>query len=556
MWRLIAGLLGLDYAVKVAEHTDTARIKASAAVMALMIGLTLSLIYQYSARLKWARKQLAADWRRSKEHLRTAWTRLSPANQIAFALTVLAAWACGLGMAYALPLTADEANVYLTLVSRGPLTAYLYYPFPSNHPLTTIFSAVLDFLSPSPTFSLRLPSVVCFMLLVPVMGLIFARRWGIASGLGVMAGLVALPGILLYAALGRGYLPLTCVVLWHLHFATLLGYRGARLGYVLHWVLSGVIGLWIMPLMLYPLVASAAWWMSYALMRADYFSIRRGLSGLLIILGMALLMYLPSSILSGSPFRFYGEVDEQIGSAREMFGHISFVLEFLSPYPALWFEPFWPHPQFGQPFAGILVLILAFAALFHPRTSQFVVFGLWLAAVMGFVFPLLQGFFPPEKAYIWLAPLVLGVPLAVAYRLGPWVACVHTAILFIAAGFNLHYVPHRLYMTHPEAYAAPAVAQAVKRLDPPNFYCGDPTLAGLLMYYLQPQPPAPLKAPDRAQLVILPIYNCPPNHTPPRYGTPYTGCSITEIPQNWETGPLQVEGYSLWKSPLANAANP
>jgi Dolichyl-phosphate-mannose-protein mannosyltransferase len=194
------------------------------------------------------------------------------------------------------PMRYDEAFTYLAYASQ-PLTEGLArYDYPNNHLLHTLLVHVTTTVFGNQPWSLRLPAYTAGVALVPAWWWAVRGLYPGAAGL-LTAGLVAGSSPLVeYSTNARGYMlvALDCALLVGAGVALL------RRATLLRWVgLAALIalGLWTVPVALFPVGAVAAWLGVEALVRRPPGGRSRFLAGLALALVAAgcltVVLYLP-----------------------------------------------------------------------------------------------------------------------------------------------------------------------------------------------------------------------------------------------------------------------
>jgi Dolichyl-phosphate-mannose-protein mannosyltransferase len=401
------------------------------------------------------------------------------------------------------PMRYDEALTYLAYVSQPLAKGLARYDYPNNHLLHTLLAHVTTTVFGNRPWSLRLPAYLAGVALVPAWWWAVRRLYPGAAGL-LTAGLVAGSSPLVeFSANARGYMLLA------LDFALLVGVGAALLGRAtpLRWAgLATLValGLWTIPVALFPAGAVVAWLAVEALVRRPPGGRSRFLAGLGLALAgagcLTVLLYLP--VLRG-----WG-VDAVVGN------------RFVAPLgeDAFWgrlpgaLAETWRLAVRDAPRALVLVLLagVALGLVGHRRLGAQRVPLLPVAVVWCAALVLVQRVVPFPRVWLFLVPLAFGtaaagLTLAWPHRRPPWAAPLAALALFavlaaatVASGGVL-----RSRETGTLAAAAPMAAILRDRLAP-----GDAVLAAVpanapLAYYLDRDGIAParyLEPPSRGLL--------------------------------------------------------
>lgn len=156
------------------------------------------------------------------------------------------------------PIAYDEAYSYLYYASRPLRYIITDYSAPNNHILNSLLMALATHLLGNQPWVIRLPAFLAGCLCVPAVYLaargLYNRRAGILA-----SGLTAISPILIsYSVNARGY-SLTCLfTLMILAAAAYLRKRDSFLVWLV-FVLGSVLGLYTIPVMIYPLGAVITW---------------------------------------------------------------------------------------------------------------------------------------------------------------------------------------------------------------------------------------------------------------------------------------------------------
>lgn len=163
-----------------------------------------------------------------------------------------------------LPLGHDEAYTFVGFASRSLPALVSDYSLPNNH----IFHSLLVHLSTGllgvHAWSVRLPAFVAGVLTVPGVALLGKRLYGKTSGLLAAGMLAGLPSSAMYAGNARGYSLYMLFSLVLFCLAVFLVRRRNRVGWLLL-VVTGALGFWTVPFMLYPFGGALLWMFLLAL---------------------------------------------------------------------------------------------------------------------------------------------------------------------------------------------------------------------------------------------------------------------------------------------------
>ena len=223
----------------------------------------------------------------------------------------------------------DESVTYLDYVSQSWTNVISSYADPSNHVFHSLLVKACATVLGADPWVLRLPAFVSGVVMIPVTFAVGRRVFGSAAGY-IGAALVAGSGALvLYSTNARGY---TIVCLATLILANAL-VRVRERPSVEQWcvvVLVATLGIWTVPVMLFPAGGLALWFVLSAL-RGDTSEPRADLarSGLALVTAaiLVVLLYAPiiqdggfaaltgNSFVRASPWReFFRQISQSVAS--------------------------------------------------------------------------------------------------------------------------------------------------------------------------------------------------------------------------------------------------
>ena len=225
------------------------------------------------------------------DELRDAWRAESRAHRVAFGVVVMiAAW---LRLAHLnQPMRYDESVTYLFFAALPWEQALSTYTYPNNHLFHTALVKGVATIFGSHPWALRIPAFLAGVVIVPATYAVTRAMYGAQAAL-LAAAIVASSGTLtLYATNARGY---SLVVLASL-LLMLTAIRVQRGAPRREWITFGIVaalGLWTVPVMLFPLGAVALWLALWAALSERQQELKRLGTALLIAFALALLAYAP-----------------------------------------------------------------------------------------------------------------------------------------------------------------------------------------------------------------------------------------------------------------------
>ncbi len=203
------------------------------------------------------------------------------------------------------PMRGDESFNFLRFVTGDGPYKWLDYESPNNHLLHTLAEVVSTRLFGPGPMAIRLPALLAGVLLIPA-GASLARRLTGRFSAGIIAAvLIASSSILIeYSINARGYslVCLATVVMASFTVGILENFSQKSLW--VGWALMGTIGLWAVPVMLYPIGILVFLIILQLLVSrpgsAKVKTVLLRLALALTAIGLAsMLLYLPSMVISG-----------------------------------------------------------------------------------------------------------------------------------------------------------------------------------------------------------------------------------------------------------------
>jgi hypothetical protein len=245
------------------------------------------------------------------------WQALKPEDgEIPWLVAVAAVMLVGLALR--LPYLAkamghDEAYTYIAFASRPLLAAISDYHLPNNHVFHTLLVLISTRLLGDTPWALRLPALAAGVFLIPAVYRVGKQHYHRAAGLIAAGSVAALPVMIDLSTSARGYTLITLLALLCFWLAAHLQ-REDNLAAWLLLALCGALGMWAVPLMLYPLGSAYTWlslnWIRKVIFPPERqswgnrqrwqtgFMIRLLVSGLTSII-LTLLLYLPVFYANG-----------------------------------------------------------------------------------------------------------------------------------------------------------------------------------------------------------------------------------------------------------------
>ena len=156
------------------------------------------------------------------------------------------------------PIRYDEAATWLDYASQPLVRSLSDYRFPNNHLFHTLLVHVVALLFGSAPWALRLPAFIAGILVVPLTWAAGRALYSPSAGLLAATLAATSASLVLYSTNARGYTTLCSLTL----LAVLTAARLPRRDNTIAWAelaLVGALGIWTIPVMLYPLGGVVLW---------------------------------------------------------------------------------------------------------------------------------------------------------------------------------------------------------------------------------------------------------------------------------------------------------
>ena len=333
------------------------------------------------------------------KYLRTAWAEADPAHKTALILILL----LGIGLRIAFlfqPIRHDEAFTVTNYASKPLFVGLSNYSFPNNHLFHTFLVHIAYLLFGDREWAVRLPAFFSGIALLPAAYLLIRTLYNARIAL-LSLSLIAISSPLIeYATNARGYALIGLFFLIQLGLVNHLKHHPSAAGWIAY-TLAGALGLYTVPVMLYPLAFSTTYF-ALSVFVGDAAQPRTTqyrnllLSGI-ATLGLTALLYAPTLLGSGTHALFSNRFVKSAPTWSSLFEGLSQSWRDLLQEWTL-----------DYPLPLILVLALSLiAGLWRYRTIAAHRIPLPLAACIIPILLIAQRVVPPERVYLFLLPLVL-----------------------------------------------------------------------------------------------------------------------------------------------------
>ena len=293
------------------------------------------------------------------------------------------------------PIRYDEAVTYMYFVRLDWADALSTYTYPNNHLFHTALAKLVSEVAGTSAVALRIPAFLAGILL-PLTTYVMARLLYDGRAALLASAFVATSGtLILYSTNARGYaLVALAFTLLVIQAARLL--RGAQPREWLSFAAIATLGLWTIPVMLYPLGAVVLWFVLNCLMEGKPQNLRR--------------LWIALAITGVATIALYAPVISREGLhaiTRNRFVAPMGWFAFLGDLPRTWEQALGAWTLGVPPLASAILLACAGVALARHRAISRFPAGLPLAAFVWSCWLLVVNHRAPfARAWLWLLPLV------------------------------------------------------------------------------------------------------------------------------------------------------
>jgi len=334
------------------------------------------------------------------DELRDAWRDEPRDHRISLVAIVVIAVALR-AIYIAQPMRYDEAVTYMYFVRLPWSEALSTYTYPNNHLFHTALAKAAVAVFGNEPWALRLPAFLAGIAIVPATYVVARMLYSSRAAL-IAAALIAASGALaMYSTNARGYsIVVLAFLLLVVQGARLL--RGAPSGEWITFAVIAALGLWTIPVMLYPLGAVCVWLALSALVAGQRLMLRQFAIALGIAGGITLLAYSP--IISHEGFA---------AITRNKFVVSTGWYEFFRELPSSVWQALSSWSLGIPPLVGFTFLWCAAVALrHHASLAQFRV-GVPLAVFVWSAWLLARSHRAPfPRVWLWVLPVAASLAAA------------------------------------------------------------------------------------------------------------------------------------------------
>ena len=375
----------------------TARMRIAGAVFLLAGGLSIA-FRRYAHVLT----DSIGEFTRDMLHTLRAWYReQSAVHLIAFGLVFVAGIAVRVYYLFEQSVRNDEAITAVDHTTRSFLVIAAGYFNPNNQILHTFLTRIAYLVLGFEPWVLRLPAFAAGVLMLPVVYFTFRRLYTAGAGLIATALAASSSLLIFYSTSARGYSMMIVAFLLAIIFVAKLKETDTPGGWFFL-VVSSVIGLWTVPLMLYPLGMVFIWYGAAALVKDTVEQPKTALRNA-VLAGIAIgivsfVLYSPSFVATDILGAVQSNTAYKAGQLREpdRLGAV------------LWLWDRW-NDGVLTPFvlliaAGAVLSLGVHWVMSRDRIPFVLTFFVWILPLF-----LMQPFAPPHRFYLFLLPIYLGL---------------------------------------------------------------------------------------------------------------------------------------------------
>ena len=344
----------------------------------------------------------AIDYAGSARRAAGRWFAAQPTlHLVALGAIVLVGTAVRLYYVFEQTVRNDEAITAIDHTTRSFIVIAAGYFNPNNQILHTFLTRVAYLLLGFEPWVLRLPAFIAGVAMIPAVYFVFRRLYTSGAGL-LAAALTASSSILIfYSSSARGYTMMIVFFLLALHLAARLKDVSSPGGWFL-FVVASVLGLYTIPLMLYPLGMIFIWYGLSALIESKpeerWPALRVAIASGVVIGLTTFIVYVPSFLAT-----------DILGAVQSNTAYKAGLVEEPDRMKAVaWLWDRWndgvPAPLVALIAGGFLVSLAAHWKMSRDRVPFVITFFVWILPLF-----FVQPFAPPHRFYLFLLPIYLGL---------------------------------------------------------------------------------------------------------------------------------------------------
>ncbi|MFT5368845.1 MAG: 4-amino-4-deoxy-L-arabinose transferase-like glycosyltransferase [Candidatus Latescibacterota bacterium] len=331
-------------------------------------------------------------YRDIKHHISTVWIQTPRQHQILILVLFTIGIVIRLSFIFQ-PMRHDEAFTFTNYASKPLLVALSNYSFPNNHLFHTFLVHISYLCFGNQEWAIRLPAFCAGILFLPVIYLTIRQFYNDQVALITLALVVTASPLVEYSTNARGYMLICLFFFILLSMANYLINQPNKTIWICFSVL-GALGLYTIPIMLYPLAIVYVWFLA-SILKTPNFRLRFRqlfLSGIAISL-LTGLFYTPIFLGSG-PKALFG--NRFVRSAPSW---TSFIDGLLFSGTELWQQWTCDYPLL---LTLTLMVCLIIGCLRYSQTNTI---SLLMALPICLFIITMQRVIPPERTWLFLLPL-------------------------------------------------------------------------------------------------------------------------------------------------------
>lgn len=296
------------------------------------------------------------------------------------------------------PLRYDEATTYNNFVSKPLYVGLAHYPLPNNHLLHTFLAKVSVTTLGSAPWAIRMPALLAGLALVPATFALARVMYGRAAALFAAALVASSSTLVEYSTNARGYTLVALLTVVAFLAATRVLENDSIGGWAVI-VVAGALGLYAVPVMLYPLGGLFTWLLASRLVARAPLRPFLGQLGVCAAAIGALTFLLYAPVFAASGIRSVTSNDFVEPKSWGAFfdrvpGHVQDTLE-------IWVRDL-PLVVVGALAIGLVVSLLLTPRLSRYRVPPLLAVAVWIVPIV-----VVQRVVPFTRVWLFMVPLAV-----------------------------------------------------------------------------------------------------------------------------------------------------
>ncbi|MBT3606346.1 MAG: hypothetical protein HOE48_01990 [Candidatus Latescibacteria bacterium] len=331
-------------------------------------------------------------YRDTKHHISAAWTEVSPQHQFLFLIIFFIGVIIRICFLFQ-PMRHDEAFTFTNYASKPLFVALSNYSFPNNHLFHTFLVHIFYLCFGNHEWIIRLPALFTGILLLPVAYLTIRQFYTYQVALISLALIATASPLVEYSINARGYMLICLFFLLLLILAQNLLIQSDKARWIT-FSLVGALGLYTIPIMVYPLSIVFIWFFASILKTTNKRTRLRQLFFSGISIGLLTAFFYTPIFLGSGPQALFNNRFVRAAPSWESFFNALFHSG--TELGQLWTLDY----PFALTLLFIICLIIGCISFSNPKTVPLVI-----ALPICLLLITLQKVMPPERTWLFLMPL-------------------------------------------------------------------------------------------------------------------------------------------------------